>query len=280
MDVTIWNGPVNLAQANGCWAPGSKPYSLDCRGDGTPSCAAQSEAWTDGAGRKIPNALAHFGLAEESVDELDLAAFSAGGSVVKRLTLAPADCTRVRVVYLADAMYTDWLSPGKPTPPEGFVLFALQALAGPHLLVATVSSNPNPTKSGVLPSGSQTMAAVRAEIEKRSGLSFVQLGDIPGLMVQPAAAWQLGNVILADYQARVPHGGHATTLAPNWWKAVVLPWIATGSAPSSEGPPSPPLPPASPPAARPASEDFSGLCNAAAFVAGAGLAFLAVRALT
>lgn len=244
MTAVAWLGPVSPAlQVPDATLPGIAARAVTCKGDGSPSCAQIAESWTDGSGRKLPNALRQLGLTEADLP-LYLGAFSAGGSAVKRLLLDSRDRAPVSAVHLADATYTDWAKPGQPLPPEGFVRFALDALAGNKLFVATASSSPN----GSLPSGSQTLASMKAEIELRSGAPLVEGGTLPGLPVQPERLWRSpgGTVILADYAGRISHGDHANKLAGPVWVHLVQPFAAGGVLPPSPNgggaPPAPPPP--------------------------------------
>jgi hypothetical protein len=208
--IVFWTGPVNLNQVPGATVPGAKAVNVPCTGDGSPTCGQLADSW----GITIPGTA--------SSDELFFGAFSAGGSALKRLLLHPEVRAQTRAVMLSDATYTDWAAPGKPLPPEGFVVFGLEAIDGPKMMVATASASPNKT----LPNGSQTLMSIKDEIERRSGRKF----DNVTLPVSPAPvqAWRLGNVILADYQMTVPHGGQAA-LAGQFWQKLLVPWLASGA---------------------------------------------------
>jgi len=280
---TIWFGPVNLAQVKGSVLPSSTALNLQCKGDGAPSCAQTADAWL-ASGRRLPKAMAALQQPPPAPgDELALGAFSAGGSVVKRLLLAPEDLAPVKVVTLADATYTDWQGPGIPVPPEGFVLYGLDVLAagGSKLFIATASSNAPISKGVALPSGSKTLESIRLAIEARSGQRFSPT-TIPGVSPAPVAAWRLGNILFADYQATVPHASHATVLAPQLWQQVVLPWRATrppehgSSGGGGAGPattPTTPVDPVSPPTPGP-----SLLAALGVFLASVAIGIYATRA--
>ncbi len=257
MSVVAWLGPAAPYQAPGWTAPpGAAVLGLQCQGLNAPTCGDIADGWLDGAGRRLPAMLASRKLDLASAGEVYLNAFSAGGSSVKRLCLSEADRAAIRVVVLADGMYTtDRDARGEPVPPEGFVLYALDALAGDHLLVATASSSPNKT----YPNGSEVLDAVRREVERRSGRTFEPGGVLP-LPVQPVTLWRLGNVVLADYQAKLAHGEHVSVLNAPVWESIVKPWLAG----KREGP----GPTASDPVA---SSGGSAAALALAFVGGAAV---------
>jgi len=217
--VVAWLGPVNLQQVQNASIPGaSKIVNITCTGDGSPSCADIAAGWTGPDGRVLPGLLASKGLDPGS--SIAIGAFSAGGSIAKRALMAQADRDQTRAVALADATYTT-----TEGAPEGFVRYAVEA-ADPNsnkLFVATASSSPNKN----WPTGAQTLDMIRAEVEKRRGQRF-DMGQLPGVTPQPARVWRLGNVLFADYQNILPHGSHATVLAPQIWKNVIAPWFAGG----------------------------------------------------
>lgn len=211
--IVFWTGPVNLAQAGaGATVPGASRLNIPCTGDGSdggPTCGTRADSWGT-----LPGT--------QPGDELFLGAFSAGGSGLKRFLLHPEARAQTRALMLADATYTDWASPGKPLAPEGFVLFGLDALAGDKMFVATCSASPNKN----MPNGSQTLESIRLEIERRSGRTFTEVDPSSlGVSPPPVRAWRLGNNILfADYQMTVPHGGQVG-IASQYWQNVLTPWL-------------------------------------------------------
>jgi hypothetical protein len=176
--------------------------------------------------------LSSLGLSEPTVDELYIGAYSAGGSVAKRLAESEQDRRKIRVMHLADATYTSqWESEAVRRPPaiEGFVKYALDAIDGPHLLVATASPVPN----GYWATGVENLQRLREEVEKRSGHQFekVELELSPS----PEAAYQLGNVILAEYPY-VPLAHNHQQLSGQIWHTIVLPWLDSSTARPGFGP--------------------------------------------
>ncbi len=234
MSQIVWLGPVAKSQVGVTSRDGDRVGFIQCKGDGSPSCGQIADSWPQAT--KIASLLAAAKLDPADPDDVILRAFSAGGSAIKRALLGE-DAQRVRAVILSDATYSDWGSPGQPTPPEGFVRFGLEALKGDRMLVATASSAPN----GKMPNGSQTLEALKNELERRSGVVLVEGGSIPGVSTQPVRMWSSGSVLLADYGNLTTHTQHATVLAPLIWSNVVVPWLDSGS-PAQPGPPVPPGP--------------------------------------
>jgi hypothetical protein len=104
------------------------------------------------------------------------------------------------------------------------VLFCLDALRGGKLFVATASSS-SPGNNRTAPSGVQTLQAIRREVEARSGRKFEPYELPEGIPQRPVAAFRLGDIVLADYQASIQHGVHATGLAAPLWQKLLLPWL-------------------------------------------------------
>jgi len=180
----IWWGPVNGQQVPLATAGGDRTF-MTCTGDGNPTCGQQADALVDADGRHLPNLLARLGLPPD--DEVAAACFSAGGS---------------------------------GAPPEGFVLYGLDCLAGDRLFVATASGAPNKQ----YPSGIQTLRAIEDEIAARSGVSFEEGGELPGLP-PPERLARAGGIIFC-YYPQFGHGEQATKLGGPVWQNVIEPWLA------------------------------------------------------
>jgi hypothetical protein len=143
---------------------------------------------------------------------------------VRRLLLDPRDRAEIGGVYLADATYGEWESPGIVRVDElqlALVSFAVECAADGRPFVATASSH---VPGGGGPSGSVTLAMLRAEMAA-AGLC-VEIGDGAALDGLPRheATWSVGaSVLLGDFGREVAHAGHATKIAP-----VLLPRILAG----------------------------------------------------
>lgn len=235
-DVVIWTGPVNFSQVKGATLPDAYEINEGCFGDRPPHCMHRVAP--------IPALLARHNVPIEDTRDIVIGAFSAGGSLVKRLMLEPDNRARTAAVHLADATYTaSWENKQgrRPPPIEGYVRYALDAIDGPHLFVATASPIPNKTWA----SGVENLQRLREEIETRSGRKFVELDHFFGIDPAPDHAYQLGNVILAEYPLKPLGHGH-TTIAGQVWEKIIRPWLAQPSRgqthPPSPGPPPGPQP--------------------------------------
>ena len=221
-DLTVWAGPINLAQVPGAIIPGSKTVNFGCYGDRDPHC------------RDVVGQL-RAAINQAGGGKVALGAFSAGGSAYKQLLAHADDRARVMAVHLADATYT---ATTDGAASEGFVLYALDAIDGSKLFIATASDGKNPSvlNPGVIySSGVQNLQALRDEIEKRSGRKFKRLDNFFDLKRQPTAAYKLGNVYLAEYGGAESIGHGHTSLAPELWKGVVIPFVQGGGASSGGG---------------------------------------------
>jgi serpin B len=233
----LFFGPVGASQREGATIPGAEEHFFTCTGDGHPNCVQQLGAYRDGAGRCLPGLLRHLGVQEGT--DLFIGAFSAGGSAVKRLLLSADDRAAIRSVVLSDATYEHWTDAQhtRPNVAEGYVAFALDALDGSKLFVATASTKPNNAAGVQQPSGSQTLARLAAEIGMRSGQPLEERATIPGyetLVPAPDRVWTRGGVILADFGTKFAHAEHVTHIAPMLWPAVVQPWAERHTAAGSE----------------------------------------------
>lgn len=214
-----WLGPLGY-NPSGVTPPDTVEYDVGCRHTGTGTCVQIADSWLAG-GRRLPGLIAASGLT--SVGDVYLGAYSAGGSIAKRLVEDPRDRARVRVMHLADATYTsEWedASARRPPPIEGFVQYALEAAQGRCLLVATASPVPN----GSWATGNENLQRLREEVEARSGRNFETV-SLP-LTPAPSVAYQLGSVILAEYPY-TPLSHNHQTLAPQVWSEIVMPWLST-----------------------------------------------------
>jgi len=264
MDLVVWAGPVAEFQVPGATVPGVERRFIPCVGDKTPNCPAIAEGWTDAEGRRLPRMLEQLGYREDQIDNLYLGAFSAGGSVWKRLLMHPDDRAKVRAVMLADATYS---SPSIQ-PIEGFVRYGVDALNGDKMFVATASASPNKNYG----TGEQVLDATRQEIERRAGVSFTEGGQVP-IDKQPDRLYTYGdNIVFADYGWQ--GGGHGLhpKIAPQYWQNVLQPWLAAGPSSPPPGPgPGGPLP-----TVPPSAEPSGGLVSLAMFGAGMVLGWAVV----
>lgn len=246
--LVVWAGPVDSSQVPGATVEGAAEDFLSCRGD------QGNWVWCPGLGealRSSPAALIAHADAPADTDDLFFGAFSAGGSVVKRL-LEEADYRAMTsAVHLADATYTSsWADASTHTPPaiEGFVRYAVDVATGPgdKLFIATASPNPN----GKWASGRENLRAIEAEVERRTGLSFVERPDLLNIGPPADRVSQLGNVLFGYYPpSPLGHQGHVTIAGPIW-EEVIQPWLDKGRGPVDAAgslPTSPPLPTLPPP---------------------------------
>mgnify|MGYP002139378610 CR=1 FL=1 len=183
------------------------------------SCAAIADGWRDKDGRRLPGLRKALGLPEGPIA---LAAFSAGGHLVRRVLEHPADRAEVLAVALADATYTTtWADPKtrKAAPIEAFVAYAREAGAAGRIFVATASSAPNKQH----PNGAEVLAAIA---EAAGASRIAGEGELPvSVRGLPGArrGWALPGATFLDYGAAFGHDAHATKLAREVWARLVNP---------------------------------------------------------
>jgi hypothetical protein len=244
----VWAGPVSAAQVKGADLPGAEVRFIPCTGDGKPqTCGDMAAAWKDSDGRILPNLLAKVKIPPlTDQDELWAGAFSAGGQIWKRVMMAAPDRAQITGAIMSDGGYeAGWVNEHDKIAPfvEGFVLYALDCIADGRLFVWTASNTANVSTlhpGTVYPAGDQVQDATRAEIEKRSGLTFEDVTDRQELwpwgahLRAPAHVWRLRNVIFADYGGAYKHPEHATILAAEVWQSIPQ-ILASGAQPDAGG---------------------------------------------
>lgn len=246
-DLVVWTGPVAQFQVQGATVPGARELFIGCCGDLTPPCKPPTCPTVGEAVRSSPALLlSRAGMTAQELGDLFLGAFSAGGSILKRVLENPDYRAVTTAVLLSDATYTSsWIgNPADRLPPaiEGYVRYATDVALGPgdKLFVATASPSPNKTWA----TGVENLAAIRREVEARTGYTFEPIGDFYGVDPQPECAFKLGNVIFAEYPMKPLGHGH-TAIAPQVWQKILHPWLLKGKGPieSATGIAEPPPPP-------------------------------------
>jgi hypothetical protein len=274
-DLVVWTGPVANFQVPGATVPGAKELFIGCFGDRPPHCPT--------IGNQIagsPSALlAKAGVAE--LDDLFFGAFSAGGSIIKRMMLNADYRARTTSVHLADATYTGgWVDKANRVPPaiEGFVQYAVDVAEGPgdKLFIATASPNPNFQWA----TGIENLQSMRHEIEKRTGRTFELVSGL-GIAKEPEHTYKLGNVLFGEYSGAANIGHGHTQLAGDIWQNIINPWLAKGKGPVEQPggmlPPGPGPGPVEPPGPQPWAEPSLGIVDVLVGIGSAAVGFLITR---
>lgn len=220
--LVCWFGPVSKPQIAPSIPNGVELRVFGCTGDGkngNRKCPDEADRWKDEHGRYLPRTLHALGADDKIAPWL--AAFSAGGQIVKRVLAHEADRAQVAGVYLADATYTaTWSIPGLAAaldpPLEALVRYALDAVKDGRWLVATASGYANVPRPGLIyPSGSQTLGVIWKALEERLGEPLADASHdalLEGLRA-PVRAGRHRNVLLIDFGQVYKHGDHATEIA-------------------------------------------------------------------
>lgn len=223
----VFTGPVNAAQAKGVEMPDAMVHWITCTGN---ECRQLAESWKGPDGRVLPGMFKQIKATPAPGDELWAGAFSAGGQIWKQAMSDAADRAQITGAIMSDAGYeAAWVDQKADIAPpaQGYVLYALDALNDGRLFVWTSSGFSNiPHADAVYPAGDRVQDATRIEIENRSGQSFQDVTDRPGLwpwgahLRAPVRVWRLRNVIFADYGTNYKHAEHITLIAPEVWRAI------------------------------------------------------------
>lgn len=252
-DIVFWSGPVAPFQVPGATVPGATDVFWGCLGDRDPLCPNIGELLRNNPQPLLDKAHA------SSFRDLFLGGFSAGGSVIKRMLEEPHWRDKVTAVHLSDATWTSGVMPAPPI--EGFVRYAIDVAqgVGDKLFIATASPIPNKQWA----TGHDNLDAIRAEVEKRTGLTFTERSfplSLPGLVDAPVVH-QLGNVLFVK-MPQEPFGHGHTDFAGAVWQGIIQPWLAKGKGPIDEpggivvppGPGEPPIPPVELPPVEPLTD--------------------------
>ena len=275
-DVTFWTGPVSIAMTQSAIVPGSEHKVIECRGSlFTPLCSELSAALLDTNGRRLPNLLIRLKVDVAHMRDLVLSAFSAGGALLRSIVSHPADRAMIRAVMLSDGTYASWDNNKQPLISQDWLTWGAELANGASKLwVATSSPSPN----GANPNGVEVLREIRAQLEAKVGRTFTPIPDFFGITPKPDAAYQLGNVVFAEYPLQpLAHGGHVT-LAQQTFSKILVPWLAAGGTfgtplPPGPGPEPEPLPPGvePPPPVDATDEEWMRWIMFALCVTGSGL---------
>lgn len=225
-DLVAWFGPVAEFQVPGATVPDATKRFYQCVGAlGKPVCHEVAWSFTGADKHSVPGLLSRSGVAEADVRDIFLGAFSAGGGVVRHLLFQPADRQRVRAVLLSDATYSgEWADKARRIPfvNQTWVEWGAEVATGDgsQLWVATASPSPNFDKA----TGVEVLQEIRRQLEERLGRRFERLAHFYGVEPAPAAAYKLGNVVLAEYPLE-PLGHAHTQIAPQVWQKILWPWL-------------------------------------------------------
>jgi len=190
--------------------------------------SARAEQLRDAQGRILPNLVRQYaGVELAQVDQIALAAYSAGHGLLNKVAAVPADRERLSALLLHDATFSGWSDP----PKAGYVAFGLDAIRGERLMVSTAS---NSGGTGYL-TGRKSWLLVWDALQRATGRAPHSLAPRSPVPPPSGGWWQLGgNLFWGDYV--VPgsadntgndftHGQH-NDLAAAVWQAYLAPWLS------------------------------------------------------
>ena len=228
MDLVLFAGPVILRDSfrQIDW------YGRDVRivpivGAGSSYFSSLADQLRDSSGRILPALVRRTaGVELDQVDQIALAAYSAGHGMLNKVAAIEADRARLSALMLDDATFSGFSDP----PKSGYVAFGIDAARGDKLMVSTASNSGGADYLTGRKSWLMVWNAVQAATGRHPR---------PTVPKAPAPAasggwWRLGALYWGDYV--VPgsadgagndftHGQHHD-LAPAIWQAYLAPWFA------------------------------------------------------
>jgi len=240
-DLFVWGGPVTPKQPNAVqWGKPTKVLTISNTGSDKNQAAYQALA---ASGFAWPALATKAGIDPAELGSLGIGGFSAFHGFANTMLANPEDRARVSYVHLADACFQ---STGTRSPKSGYYQFALEAVRGQKLLVAT-SNGPwdedihycydyGDARGNVcyaLTSGSRCIQNVWEAVAAETGAS-VKTPKIPPGVPAPSRAMQMGNFLWFHYDPSVdpePHGFHVIKLGTPFIQYFGAPWMASRTYP-------------------------------------------------
>ena len=244
-DLFVWGGPVTPKQPNAVqWTRPTKVVTISNTGSSANYSAYQALSAEGFAWQALCRKA---NLSPAQLGSLGIGGFSAFHGFANAMLSNPEDRARVCYVHLADACSQ---STGSRDPKQGYYEFALEAVRGKKLLVAT-SNGPwdadiqycydYPDERGhtcyALTSGSRCIQNVWEAAKAATGAK-VTTPKVPPGVPQPSRAMQMGNFLWFHYDPSVapePHVFHVLTLATPFIQYFGAPWMAYRSYPGMQG---------------------------------------------
>ena len=229
MDLVLYAGPVILREAfrRIDWH-GRDVRIVPIVHEDSSYFSSLAEQLRDGQGRILPALVRRYaGVELSQVDQIALAAYSAGHGLLNKVGAVPADRERLSAMLLHDATFSGF----NDAPKAGYVAMGLRAMSGDALLVSTTS---NSGGANYL-TGRKSWLLIWSELQRLSGRGPQRISP-PGSV--PAASggwWRLGGNLnwgnyavpgAADGQGNdLAHGQH-NDLAAAVWSGFLAPWFA------------------------------------------------------
>jgi hypothetical protein len=227
MDVVFFAGPVVLRDAfrRIDWR-GRDVRLIAVQGSGSSYFSRLAEQLRDRDGRILPKLLHRYGVDERQVEEVALAAYSAGHGLLNKVAAVPADRRRLSAMILSDATFSSLGGEAK----QGYTAFAVEAAQGQRLMISTTAN----TTDGTHLSGRDSWALVWERAMRDAGRAARLVPPRPGIPAPSGGWWRLGGSCYwgayADPAAPpnkgndLGHGQHHD-LAPAVWQAYLAPWL-------------------------------------------------------
>lgn len=229
MDLVLFVGPVILRDAFRSidWY-GRDVRIVPCVHEDSSYWSSMAEQLRAADGRILPNFVRrHAGVTLEQVDQIALAAFSAGHGLLNKVGAVPADRERLSAMLLHDATFAGF----SDAPKAGYVAFGSDAVRGERLMVATAS---NSGGTGYL-TGRKSWLMVWDTLCRQMVRAPRLVPPTPPAPAASGGWWRLGgNLYWGDYVTPgsadntgndYTHGQH-NDLAVAVWQGYLAPWFA------------------------------------------------------
>lgn len=217
MDLVLFVGPVILRDSfkRIDWY-GRDVRIVPCVHEDSSYWSSMAEQLRDGQGRILPNLVRKFaGVELGQVNQVALAAYSAGHGLLNKVGAVPADCRRLSAMLLHDATFSGFNDP----PKAGYVAMGRRAIAGDALMVSTTSLGGGQTYA----TGRDSWSSVWNALQRQTGR--VPHHEDPGAALRALGTWwRMGNLTWGD----LPNVSHVEqhNLAPEVWQRYLSPWLA------------------------------------------------------
>lgn len=216
MDLVLFVGPVILRDAfkHIDWY-GRDVRIVPCVHEDSSYWSERAEQLRDAQGRILPNLVRQYaGVDLAQVDQIALAAFSAGHGLLNKVGAVPADARRLSAMLLHDATFSGFNDP----PKAGYVAMGRRAMDGDALVVSTTSTASGP---GYL-SGRDSWLRVWSELMRQTGKRPYEVK--PGELAAMGEWWQLG-ARLTWCDSNLSHVQNHDAAA-GVWQQFLAPWFA------------------------------------------------------
>jgi hypothetical protein len=218
VDLVLFVGPVILRDSfkRIDWY-GRDVRIVPCVHEDSSYWSERAEQLRDAQGRILPNLVrAYAGVELGQVDQVALAAFSAGHGLLNKVGAVPADRERLSAMLLHDATFSGFNDP----PKAGYVAMGRRAIDGSALMVSTTSLGGGVSYA----TGRDSWLPIWNTLQQQTGRAPMR--EFPGpALAATGTWWRLGGSCVWGDLPNVSHVGQHD-LAPTVWQQWLAPYLA------------------------------------------------------